>query len=108
MKNIYPKISILSPTTIFVILGLLLLLGVIVFHQLINQGLGRGLGELPYSVTPIAAAETSTSVPDSLINEIISSEDNMADLSTQCSSRPSLVSQLICQSQQSEIFITQE
>ena len=99
-----------SPIIIFIIVGLLLLVGVILAHGAINRGFGwsRWLhGTLSASVAKTAFLPA----PDYVVNEVTRSGVNIAGTVGSCADRPSLVSQLICEHNRStsaSSFITQE
>lgn len=105
------KSYILSPTIVFVAIGFALLLGVIFFHDTINNGVAPS--SILRKAFPMASAKTAAggAVPDYIVNEVINSGVNIAGVQESCADRPSEVARLICESnqkQQVRTFITQE
>ena len=92
------KIYILSPTGIFIIIGLMLLLGVIMGHDAINQGSNKSI--LIRTNLPLTTIETASAarIPSAAVNEVINASSNVGGRVDNCAERPTEVSRLICES----------
>lgn len=92
------KIYILSPTNLFIIIGLMLLLGVIMWHDAINQNSNKS--GLIHTNIKRAGVETASAadMPLRAVNEVINSSANIGGRVDNCAERPTEVARLICES----------